>query len=186
MGRAAENKAKHRTIRAIRSGDEARRVREFEKLYLESYDLVYNYVRVRMADEAATEDVVSEAFLHAARAFSSFDPSRAKFSTWVVKIASNCMRDHWRRARPTTTIDDVPERVVAEEGGQSRVDDCDMANRLLTVLTNEERILVAMKYRDGYRNVEIAEELGMNPSTVATKLAKALAKMRAKAESGIG
>ena len=32
------------------------------------------------------------------------------------------------------------------------------------------------------RSVDIAEELGMNPSTVSTKLAKALAKMRVDAK----
>ena len=39
-----------------------------------------------------------------------------------------------------------------------------------------------MKYREGYRNVEIAEKLGMNASTVSTKLFNAIAKMRSVIE----
>jgi DNA-directed RNA polymerase specialized sigma24 family protein len=38
-----------------------------------------------------------------------------------------------------------------------------------------------MKYYEGKRNVEIADELGINLSTVSTKLSRAVAKMRAAA-----
>ena len=75
------------------------REREFERLYRESYGLVYNYVRMRMGGADDAEDVVAEAYLKAARSFGAFDPARAKFSTWVVRIAANCMNDRWRRAR---------------------------------------------------------------------------------------
>ena len=159
--------------------------REFERLYRESYELVYNYVRVRMGDAHAAEDVVAEAYLKAARSFGSFDPERAKFSTWVVRIASNCMSDRYRRSRSASALDDVPEAALSQPGGQERVADRDLVDRLLGCLEPEERNLVAMKYREGYRNVEIAAELGMNPSTVASRLARALEKMR-DAAPGLG
>ena len=63
--------------------------REFERLYRQSYALVYNYVCYRMPGSAAVEDIVSEAFLSAARNFHRYDASRSKFSTWVVAIAKN-------------------------------------------------------------------------------------------------
>ena len=162
--------------------------REFERLYRESYELVYNYVRMRMRDDNAAEDVVAEAFLKAARSFSKFNPARAKFSTWVVRIAVNCMKDHWRRERPAVCIDDVPEGSLSQPDGSTAVDDRDLADRLLGVLDETERNLVLMKYFLGYRNVDIAEVLEMNASTVATRLSKALAKMRSSTrvvESGI-
>ena len=134
-----------------------------------------------MCDDGAVEDVVAEAYLKAARSFSKFDPARAKFSTWVVTIAHNCMNDHWRRTRQTTCIDDVPESHFAESDGTDVVNDRDLVDRLLGVLDDVERDLVIRKYLLGYRNVEIAKELGMNASTVATKLANALAKMRSVA-----
>ena len=160
------------------TGGESDTAREFERLYRESYGGVYGYVRVRMADDAAAEDVVAEAFLKAAKSFGSFDPSRAKFSTWVTTIARNCMVSYYRRKRPAAALDDVPEHVLAEDGGQDGVDDRDLVDRLLACLDGGERELVALKYREGLRNVDIASELGMNPSTVATRLARALAKMK--------
>ena len=88
------------------------------------------------------------------------------------------MNDRWRRARPTACIDDVPESRLAQPDGTAAVDDRELVDRLLDVLDDRERDLVLMKYLLGYRNVDIAEELGMNASTVSTKLANALAKMR--------
>ena len=152
--------------------------RDFERLYRESYSTVYGWVRVRMSSDEDAQDVVSEAFLNAARAFGSFDPSRAKFSTWVTTIARNCMISHFRKQRPSVTLEDVPETTYMVSGGQENVDDQLLAKALLACLDDEERELVALKYREGLRNVEIAKELGMNPSTVATKLVRALNKMR--------
>ena len=155
--------------------------REFERLYRESYDFVYGYVRRRMCDDDVAEDIVAEAYLKASRSFSKYDPARAKFSTLVVRIAVNCMNDYWKRTRPAGCIDDVPEGVLAQRDDSTAVDDRDLVDRLLGVLDDAERDLVLRKYLLGYRNVEIAKELDMNPSTVATKLANALAKMRSSA-----
>ena len=154
------------------------REREFERQYRESYAVVYNYVRYRMGGDEAAKDVVSEAFLKAARAFDKFDPARSKFSTWVISIASNCMRDHWRRSRLSVGLDEVPDGLFAQPDTVDDLADRDMVDRLMSVLTEEERDLVLMKYREGYRNVDIAAELGMNPSTVSTRLFNALEKMR--------
>ena len=146
---------------------------------------MYGYVRCCMLDEAATEDVVAEAFLKAARSFGSYDPKRAKFSTWVTAIARNCMASYFRKERPTVALDDVPESACATPDVQSAVADSDLVERLLACLDEGERELIVLKYRQGMRNTEIAQELGMNPSTVATVLARALAKMRKAAERGM-
>ncbi len=162
-----------------RDGDRGARS-SFETHYLESYSLVYNYVFRRMANREATEDVVSEAFLHAARAYDRFDPSRAKFSTWVISIAHNCMNDWWSHHPATMPIDEVPEGAYSDNGRQDeQIANRDLAERLLQALDADERELVALKYYEGKRNVEIAEKLSMNASTVSTRLARAMDKMRA-------
>lgn len=174
----ADTEPRHRRLRVISLDDEKR---EFEKLYKESYELVFGYVRSRMINIEATEDVVSEAFCRAARAFKSYDPTRAKFSTWVVTIAHNCMISYYRKERPTAALDDLPELSATESADISAVEDIDVTMRLLSVLDEEECQLVLFKYREDMRNVEIAAELGMNASTVATKISRALTKMRAYA-----
>ena len=170
-----------RQMHALRGGKSAAE-REFERLYKESFGLVYSYVRARMSRDADAEDVVAEAYMKAARSFDSFDPNRAKFSTWMVAIARNCMISHFRKERVTTALDDVPESVAATEGGQNAVDDRELALQLLATLDDDERALVLLKYREDMRNIDIARERNMNPSTVSTVLARAIGKMRARAE----
>ena len=132
-----------------------------------------------MANDEAAEDVVSEAYLLAARSFHLFDPTRTKFTTWVTSIALNCMRSHYRKNRPTAALDETPEEKTAVYGEQDIIDDQDLIEHLLEHLDDEERSLVFMKYYEGKRNIEIANELDMNASTVSTKLARAISKMRA-------
>lgn len=151
---------------------------EFERLYRECYPTVYGWVRARMAGDSDAEDVVAEAFLKAARSFGSFDPMRAKFGTWVTAIARNCMASHFAAKRPMTALDDAPDSAFAVEGGQRNSDDLMTIKQLLAYLDDDEREMIALKYRDGLRNVDIAAQLQMNPSTVSTKLARALEKMR--------
>lgn len=146
---------------------------------------MYGWVRFRMSNDADAEDIVAEAFLKAARSFESFNPNRAKFGTWVIAIARNCMISHFRKERPVSALEDAPEIVFAVPGGQEASDDRIVVKKLLACLEDDERELVVLKYRDGMRNVDIAAALGLNPSTVSTKLARALEKMRAQLEGSI-
>ena len=176
--------SRHTQVRAF-SGERTDREREFERLYRESYGPVYGYVRVRMSTDEDAEDVVSEAFLKAARSFGSFDPSRARFGTWVTAIAKNCIATHFRRLKPTTALEDAPKEVYSVSGGQDAIDDLLFAKNLISCLDENERMLIACKYHDDMRNVDIARELNMNASTVSTVLSRALTKMRAQAEGRV-
>ena len=156
---------------------------EFEKLYLESYNRVYNYVRYRMADCDEAEDIVAEAYLLAARSFDRFNPKRAKFSTWVTTIAINLMNSYYRKKRPSVNIEDVSETAFGEQDEwRDEYSDRELVGQLLGVLSQEEREIVLLKYREGLRNVDISKALDMNASTVSTKLSNALGKMRVAAE----
>jgi RNA polymerase sigma factor (sigma-70 family) len=82
---------------------------------------------------------------------------------------------------PKVVLEEVPDKVFSQPDAVDDLADRDMVDRLLSVLSEEERNLVVMKYREGYRNVEIAAELDMNPSTVSTRIFNAMAKMRSVA-----
>ena len=95
------------------------------------------------------------------------------------------MASHYRKNRATVDLEEVPERLFAEQSEEDAVDDHELALQLISVLDDDERELVLLKYRDGLRNVEIAQQLDMNPSTVSTMLSRALAKMRDASERSL-
>lgn len=159
---------------------------EFERLYRECYNEVYSHILFRMLDEEAARDVTSDAFLRAARFFETFDPSRAKFATWVKVIARNCMIDYYRKQKTQVPIDDVPEGAFAsEEDHAEQTVNTDLARQLLLELSESDRELIRLKFFEDLPNKEIAERLGMNASTVATRVQRALATMRSVGEKAL-
>ena len=155
----------------------------FEELYRQSFADVYNYTYYRMLDQQAAEDATSEAFLRAARFFDRFDPQRASFTTWVKAIARNCVNQHYRKHRATVPLEEVSESAFVEDRDESeRVIDSELVRKLLGTIEDIDREMLFLKYYEDKRNVDIARELGMNESTVATRLQRALAKMRAAAD----
>ena len=150
---------------------------EFSKLYSESFSLVYNYLYARTFDAGLAEDVAAEAFTLAWRSFHKFDASRAKFSTWVITIARNSLASHFRLVRDQTSVDDIPEGVFATND-EDQMATKDQVRTLLSVLTEEERELVYLRYWQEMSPGEIGKLVDMNPSTVRTRLHRAMERMR--------
>ena len=132
-----------------------------------------------------SEDVTSEAFIKAARAFDRYDPQRAQFSTWVITIARNVLISNIRKTGKEYTASDAaidPDLQSTSDVYPSlENDDTETLRQLLLVISEEDRELVRLKFFEGLQNKEIAEVLGINASTVGTKVQRALAKMKAAA-----
>ena len=184
---ANEGTTRRSHLRVVRGGGKDARAAEFEQYYRESYKGVYNYIYARVLNRADTEDIVSEAYIKAARSFDRFDPSRAAFGTWVTTIARNCMISKMRKGKQEVLAEDVSYDLDAvattDEYSGLESNDAVMLVKLLKLISEEDREMVVLKYRDGLKNKEIAEILGINASTVGTRLQRALERMRAAAES---
>ena len=159
-------------MRLVRSKEQ-----EFSKLYDESFRFVYNYLYSRTFDAQLAEDLASDAFMRAWDKFDNFDPERAKFSTWVITIARNLMATHFRMVRSTTDIESVPEGMFSTSD-RDDMSDRDQAKQLLSHLNEEERELVYLRYWLELSATEIADVTGLNPSTIRTRLHRAIGRMR--------
>lgn len=154
----------------------------FEAYFRETYPLIYNYAYYRLLNRQSAEDVTSETFLRAAQAFDRFDSQRAKFSTWVFAIARNCLSAYLaKNTQPVVLVGDDYSICGAEgieDDALAYEENADLCRRLLAVLDDEEREVVYLKFYREMRNTEISKALGINASTVASKLQRALIKMR--------
>ena len=155
---------------------------DFEALYRESFQKVYNYAYYRVLDSVLAEDLTSAVFMKAIESFDRFDPSKAKFSTWVIRIAHNTVIDHYRTRKITAPLEYLGEREPSSEDDYPALDERGKeVARLLSFISEDDRELVFLRFYEGKRNIEIAQMLDMNPATVATRLRRALATMRAHA-----
>jgi RNA polymerase sigma-70 factor, ECF subfamily len=69
---------------------------DWEAVYREEMPRVYNFFRYRLADRAAAEDLTSITFEKAWRARDRYRRDRAGTATWLLAIARNVARDHFR------------------------------------------------------------------------------------------
>src|ERR1700755_1329870 len=63
-----------------------------------------------LGDAAAAEDVAQEAMLRVWRQAPRWKPGKAKFDTWLHRVALNLCHDRLRRSRREVLVDEVPDR----------------------------------------------------------------------------
>ena len=94
-----------------------------EALYRENFQRVYNYAYYRLLDPMMAEDLTSIVFVKAAESFDRFDPSKAKFSTWVMRIAHNALVDYYRTRKTDAPLGNLGEHEPACEDDYPALDD---------------------------------------------------------------
>ena len=72
---------------------------DFGELYDRHYKRIFNFVMRTVMNHDVAEDITSEAFFRALRRFSTFRPDRGSFSSWIYRIATNTMRNHFKKNR---------------------------------------------------------------------------------------
>jgi RNA polymerase sigma-70 factor, ECF subfamily len=153
---------------------------EFERLYRSSRDDVYAYVATLLRDRFAAEDVTALAFERAYRKRSSFRAGRGSARAWLFGIARNAALDELRRRKRSAPVDVDP----ADEGTPPAEDEAEAGARRIAVraalaaLHPRERELVALKFFAGLSNAELAAVLGTSETNAATRLHRAIHKLR--------
>ena len=133
-----------------------------------SYEAPLRSFLARMGSAELADDIAQEAFLKAWRFASSYD-GRARFSTWLTKIAWRCLLDEVRKpAAP-----DEPQRAATGDSEQgAEISD------MLARLSQPERAALILCEGHGWSHGEAAEMLGMPLGSLKTVIARAKAKCR--------
>jgi RNA polymerase sigma-70 factor (ECF subfamily) len=120
-----------------------------------------------LAGASAAEDIAQDAFLKAWKACGQYD-GRARFSTWLTKIAWRCWLDQKRRQRDVELHEGRPDE------GHSGFDVRDMLARL----SISERAALILCDGHGWSHPEAAELLGIPLGTLKSTVARAKLKCR--------
>ena len=140
-------------------------------------DTVYR-VAVHNAPSAEdAEDVTQEVFeqlLTCRKGFADEEHLKA----WLLRVAVNRCHDvaRLRSRRPAMPLDSMPFE-PADEGPLSP-DEVRALWEAVGELSESMRIVIHLYYQEGYSGKEIAEVLGIEPSTVRTRLQRARAQLR--------
>lgn len=155
---------------------------DFDAVYRQHVAPVWRYVRARVPDQAEAEDMTSEVFLRAARAWPSYDAGKGAVLPWLIGIGRHVVADWWRR-RPAVPVAEVEGGSGGDIGGDVEAEAMrslrgDDLRRHFAVLTDREREAVALRFGAGLASAEVGEQLGISDAGARMLVHRAVAKLR--------
>ena len=95
---------------------------------------------------------------------------------YLFRIATNLLRDHWRRPS-AASIEDVPENLFARTDDQAPSDSQMILGPALANMRPRERQLLWLAHAEGYSHREIAEITGLATASIRLLLFRARRKI---------
>ena len=164
-----------RIISQVLSGDTA----AYRLLVSRHERSVFGFVANLVRNAADVDDLAQEVFVAAFTHLGSFDPKRAKFSTWLLTIACNrCCNFLKRRSWATGDVGELPCGAPPPE---TEVTDREMWSRLdaaLDRLSLEQRTAFVLAEIQELPLAEIAVIEGVPIGTVKSRLSRAKENLR--------
>ena len=143
-------------------------------LLVDNINILKGYTIKMVGDQYLAQDIIQDALLKAVININKFEP-RAKFSTWLIKIATNVYRDYLRVNKSYELL----EEGVPDKGKQ--VEDIVISNfeyqeimKIILKLPYEKRAVFILKHYYGYKYEEISEIIGCPIGTVRSRLHSAV------------
>jgi RNA polymerase sigma-70 factor (ECF subfamily) len=166
--------ADHALIRRWQAGDPA----AFEALVRRWEGPVARFLDRMLSGAAPIEDAAQEVFLRVYRAGPGYRP-QAAFSTWLFQIAVNVARDALRRERRRAPVSDVEPIDDAEPWSVAEArETVRLVAQALAELPEELRVVLVLRHYQGLSFAEIGRICAAPASTVKSRFAAALARLR--------
>jgi len=140
---------------------------------------VRNFLRKLTGDTVEADDLSQECFLHAWDKLQTFS-GRGSFIGWLLKVAYTTFLQSKRKSKRYAEVLDEA-RYVAQLESRSytqSTDEVSDLDKLLAVLTQEERAIMVMSYACGLSHREIGEATGLPVGTVKSVIFRGKEKIR--------
>jgi RNA polymerase sigma-70 factor (ECF subfamily) len=173
-------------VDAAKQGDMA----AFEQLVTRHTAMIFRVAMHIMACREDAEEVVQDAFLRAFQHLQDFE-GRARFSTWLTRIAVNAALMKLRNLRRATTIsldqeadqgstlaDKVADWKPNPEQLFSRAELREILQQALASLPHSYRVVFLLRDVEGVSVADTAEMLGLSIPNVKARLFRARLKLR--------
>lgn len=137
---------------------------------------VYRACSVYLHQQADREDAFQETFLRFARSSTEFNDEEHR-KAWLIRVASNVCKDMLKSsASKVESLDEEQQdgrEPVGDDGteGQRSLEHEELL-RALGTLDEKYRIVLYLKYYEGYTAAQISEATGMPENTVYTNLSR--------------
>ncbi len=163
---------------------------EFESVVSSHRAQIFRFLLSSTRDVDLAETLTQDCFLKAHRNWSGFRGESSAL-TWLMRIAINLQKDHWRNRRmqfwrhTRTNAVDLDEASDWLPSGERTVEQRMLARekvaqiwRSVEKLSDRQRTVFLLRFVEELELKEIAAATGMGEGTVKAHLSRALAKVR--------
>jgi RNA polymerase sigma-70 factor, ECF subfamily len=155
-----------------------------DELVNRHWDGAHRAAYLIVQDAGIAEDIAQEAMLATIGALDRFDwrrPIRPYLHRAVVNRSLDWLRS--RTARPEVSLEQIEPRPARQaSAGETRLPAALL--RAMAALDPEDRAAVVLRHVLDYRAREVAEFLGIRPSTARSRVSRALERLRTQLEEG--
>ena len=158
-----------------------------EAVFREHHQTVFRAAFRVTGSVADAEDVLQTVFLNLLRRADGGAGETVHFGDqperYLARAAVNAALDVLRRRKPAVDVDAVVESIAAAESNDDAVWRSQLRAQLraaLSQLAPRSAEMVALRYFEGYGNVEVAAALNTSASTVAVTLHRARQQLKAR------
>jgi RNA polymerase sigma-70 factor (ECF subfamily) len=162
----------------------------FQELISKYHPYVFKFLVKLTENEYLAEDLTQDVFVKIIRNIDKFDiHGKAKFSTYTVTIAKNSFIDYLRKEKKyllSQSFEDISSLEAFASGfEESLLDRVYVENIMerLENLTDEQKIVIKLKYLENLTLKEIGEMLELEPKTVKSRIHNAITKLRKMLEA---
>jgi len=165
-------------VRRVQAGDELAFRELVERYQAKIFSIIYGILR----NHNDAEDIAQQVFSKVYFSIRNFD-FRSSLLTWIYKITVNECYDYLRKKRVRRLVyesDFSKEESQRMEASDPAVDPAvpaderlaqrDLAVKLLSKVSEEDRSLILLKEVEGHSVEELAQMTGMNENTIKVKL----------------
>ncbi len=159
----------------------------FEAIVKRHSSLIMGLALARLGNRDQSEDIVQETFLRVYRKLGEYS-RKAKFTTWLYRIASNLIKDNHKYARRHPVAPLTTEQVARDERsgrsalqadeGLRQAEKRRMVLGALGGLRSDLKEILILRDVQGRRYDEIAEITGLTLGTVKSRITRARMKFK--------
>lgn len=154
----------------------------FGELYDRYVSKIYRFVFLKVGTQSEAEDITSQVFMHAWENIERYEHKGFPLSSWLYRMASNAVIDHYRTAKHAADIDSIPEDLFSEiPGDAERMDtarETELVQRAIKKLEVDQQNVIVMKFVNGASNKEISEALGKTEGAIRVIQHRALKQLK--------
>jgi len=159
----------------VQASEPAMNSERFAAFYQRSARPLWAYLARVSGDPALADDLMQESYVRFLCASSPCD-GEVESRRYLFRIASNLLRDHWRRPG-TTSIDDLPENLFASTESSEQMDSWALLEPAMARMRPRDRQLLWLAHAENYSHREIAEITGLATPSIRLLLFRARRKI---------